>query len=69
MMNFKKILILLFVFSCISCSVSKIFIINGKRMHELSGECGTIKIQGSSFKSFIIIAFDFDNEYFVDIDS
>ena len=38
-------------------------------MHELSGECGTIKIQGSSFKSFIIIAFDFDNEYFVDIDS
>lgn len=69
MMNFKKVLILLFVFSCISCSVSKIFIINGKRMHELSGECGTIKIHGSLFNNSIFIAFDFDNEYFVDIDS
>jgi len=67
-MKFKRLLMLLFLFCCISCDISKSFVIDGKKEYVLSEECGTITIKGSSFMSFVIISFTFNGEYFVDTD-
>lgn len=69
MMKVKVLLMLLFAFCYISCDISKPFVIDGKKEHVLSGECGAIKIKGSSFMSLVIMSFTFDGKYFVDTDS
>lgn len=69
MMNLKRLLILLLLFCCISCDISKPFAINGKKEHTISSECGVMKVWGFSFGVRTTIRFQFDGEFLVDTDS
>jgi len=69
-MKTRGLTLLLLVFFCVSCDVSTPFVIDGQKEYVLSGECGTIKIRGSSFPSTpILIACTFNGEYHINTDS
>ncbi len=59
----------LIIFCCISCDVSKPFVINGKEAYVSSDQCGSINIKGTTFSTLVIIGFAFDGKYHIIIDS
>jgi len=70
-MKIKELFFLLLMFCGFSCDVSTPFIIDGKKEYIISGQCGTIKIGGSSMASPLptIITCTFNGEYNVYLDS
>lgn len=68
-MKTKSIAVLLLIICCISCDISKPFIIDGKNEFIFSNNCGSIKIKGSSFSSAVIIGCTFNGKYLVNTDS
>ncbi len=68
-MRIKGFILLFLILGCVSCDVSTPFIIDGQKEYVLSGECGTIKIKGSSFPSVpILIGCTFNGQYHINTD-
>lgn len=68
-MKTKGLTLLLLILCCVSCDVSTPFIIDGQKEYVLSGECGTIKIRGSSLPTHsILIGCTFNGKYHINTD-
>jgi len=69
-MKTKGLILLLLILCCASCDKSTPFVIDGQKEYVLSGECGNIKIRGSSLPTYpILIGCTFNGKYHVNIDS
>ena len=68
-MRTKGLILLLLILCCVSCDKSTPFIIDGQKEYVLSGECGTIKIKGSSLPTMpILIGCTFNGQYHINTD-
>lgn len=69
-MKIKGLVLLLLVFCCVTCDISQPFVIGGSKEYVLSGECGTIKIRGSSLPTYpILIGCTFNGKYHINTNS
>lgn len=67
-MKIKGLILVLFIFVGLSCDISKPIIIDGQREYVILSQCGSIKIQGSSFSTLVIIGARFNGKYHINRD-